>query len=488
MNVTKATAAHGTVALVSSQAGYLFIGYFVVVLLAREFGPVLYGTYGVIMSVLVWMEQSGTHAVPSATAKLLAETTTEPAELERSGLTLNMALYGFFFVALWLAAPWLADWFGIANGTFLFRVASLDLPFFGAYTAYRAIHQGKNHFFRLGATQIIYAATKLAGILLIVQFGISLEAALFVNAAATVIGLLCLLPGTAPPWQGACLEKIRPLLAVGIPIGFYHFLLSLRGWLLLWMLQIMSPDSEKAAVGVFIAALNIAKLPSLALSQITTVILPSLSRALALNNANLAGRYIHQALRFGVILNLPICLVLAAQPEALMQLIYSRDFSGGGSVLCWLVVGEALRVIHAILGTILAAAGEARKTAVVTLLSFVPYIAMLLVLISAWGSIGAAVSGAVIVALCVVVFGIMIWKQFGSLMNSRSAGNIGLAGCLMFLVFALVSQLDVLIILPYAAGLITYAASLIVFHEITRDDLATFLPWMRLKPNPVSQG
>jgi lipid-A-disaccharide synthase-like uncharacterized protein len=58
----------------------------------------------------------------------------------------------------------------------------------------------------------------------------------------------------------------------------------------------------------------------------------------------------------------------------------------------------------------------------------------------------------------------------------------------MFLVFALVSQLDVLFILPYAAGLITYAASLIVFHEITREDLATFLPWMRLKPNPVSQG
>jgi hypothetical protein len=122
------------------------------------------------------------------------------------------------------------------------------------------------------------------------------------------------------------------------------------------------------------------------------------------------------------------------------------------------------------------------------MLSFVPYIAMLLVLIPAWGAIGAAVSGALIVALCVGIFGVMIWKRFGTLMNGRSAGNIGLAGCLMFLVFALVSKLDVLFVLPYAAGLITYVASLIAFHEITREDLATFLPWMRVKPNPVSQG
>ncbi len=486
MNNANSTAAHGTIALVSSQVCFLIIGYFVVVLLAREFGPVLYGTYGVIMSVLVWMEQSGTHAVPSATAKLLAERTKERAELERSGLALNLALYVVFFIALWLAAPWLASRFGIANGTFLFRMAALDLPFFGAYTAYQAIHQGKNHFFRLGAAQIIYALSKLVGILLLIQFGISLEAALLVNAAATVVGLLCLLPGTAPPWQGACLDKIRPLLAVGLPIGFYHVLLSLRSWLLLWTLQIMSPDSEKAAVGVFFAAWNIAKVPSLALNQITTVILPSLSRALALNDTQLVGRYIHQALRFGLLFTLPVCLVLATEPDALMQWIYSRDFSGGGAVLAWLVVGEALRVFHAILGTILAAAGEARKASVVTILSFIPYIPVLVFFVPVWGGIGAAVSGALILTVCAATFGVIIWKRFGTLMNGRSAFNIGLSGCLMFLVFALVSQLDVLFVLPYAAGLIAYAVSLLSFHEITQEDFAIFLPWMRAKPSAVS--
>jgi stage V sporulation protein B len=482
MNATKATAAHGTVALVFSQGCYLIIGYFVVVLLAREFGPVVYGTYGVIMSVLVWLEQSGTHAIPAATAKLLAETGTGRGELERSALSLNLALYMGFFAALWLAAPWLASWFGIANGTFLLRLAALDLPFFGVYTAYQAIHQGKNHFFRLGATQITYALAKLAGTLLIIRFGVSLEAALLVNAAATLIGLLCLLPGIAPPWQGAALEKIRPLLAVGIPIGCYHVLLSVRTWLLLWMLQIMSAESEKVAIGVFVAAWNIARLPSLALNQITTVILPSLSRALALNNPNLVRRYIQQALRFGLIVSLPVCLILATQPDALMQWIYSRDFSGGGTVLCLLVVGEALRVFHAIFGSILEAAGEARKASIVTMISFAPYLAMLFLFIPDWGAVGAALSGAVTIAGCVLIFGIIVWRRFGTLMNGRSARNIGLAGCLMFSVFALAPKLDVLFILPYVVGLIIYLVSLFVCREITREDFATFLPWLRVKP------
>ena len=59
-------AAQGTIALVLSQGCYFFLGYLVVVVLARSFGPAAYGAYGVIMAVLVWLEQSARMAVPSA--------------------------------------------------------------------------------------------------------------------------------------------------------------------------------------------------------------------------------------------------------------------------------------------------------------------------------------------------------------------------------------------------------------------------------------
>ena len=50
----------------------------------------------------------------------------------------------------------------------------------------------------------------------------------------------------------------------------------------------------------------------------------------------------------------------------------------------------------------------------------------------------------------------MVWKRFGALMNRRSACNIGVAGGLMFLIFALLADFDALFILPYAGGLAAY--------------------------------
>ena len=496
MSVTNTEAARGTAVLVFSQSCYFSLGYFAVVFLAREFGPAAYGAYGVIMSVLVWAEESGRYAIPSATAKLVAETTADSAALERTAVILNLALYTLIFVLLWVLAPELASWFGIADGALLFRIAAIDLPFFGAYTAFRAIHQGYRHFFQLGCSQVMYALTKLVGVLFIIRFGLSVESALLVNVAATIIGLACLFPsigasrlfaGSGLRWQGRWLEQVKPLAFAAAPMGTYYFLLGLRAELILWTLQAMSPSGENAVIGVFIAAFNIARVPSMILTTVTTVILPSLSRALAVNDERLAKRYINQALRFGFILYLPVCLVFMAQPEHIMQWIYSKDFSGGGVILSLLVAGEGLRVVHAVLGAVLNGAGEARKAAIVTAVSLVPTLAMLILFIDFWGGVGAALSNAVVTLVSCVLLAVLVWRRFGMVMNKRSAWNIGMASCLMFLVFALLSILDTFFILPYAGALLAYGASLIVSQEITRQDVIAFVPSL-LKPREVSSG
>ena len=488
MTATNTDAARGTAVLAFSQGCYFVLGYLAVVFLAREFGPATYGIYGVIMSVLVWLEESGRYAIPSGAAKLVAESTNGNPELERTALALNLGLHALLFVLLWGAAPWLSSWFGIANGTFLFRIAAIDLPFFGAYTAYRAIHQGHRRFFQLGLSQIMYAFAKLAGVLLLIVFGVSLENALLVNVTATIVGLACLFPGGGLRWQGRSLEQIKPLVSAATPMGLYYFALGLRGSLILWTLQVMSPASSGTVIGLFVAAFNIARVPSMVLTTVTTVILPSLSRALAVNDEPLARRYINQALRFGFILYLPVSLILMAQPEKLMQWIYSKDFSGGGMILSLLVAGEGIRVVHAVLGAALNAAGEARKAAIVTSASLIPALGMLILFIDLWGGAGAALSSAIVTLASCVILGVLVWRRFGTLMTRRSAYNIGGAGCLMFVVFALLSNLDGVFILPYAGALATYFTFLVVFQEITRQDFAAFLPWVKLKPYEVSSS
>lgn len=87
-----------------------------------------------------------------------------------------------------------------------------------------------------------------------------------------------------------------------------------------------------------------------------------------------------------------------------------------------------------------------------------------------------------------VILGTLVWKRFGPFMNKRSAYNIGMAGCLMFLVFALLSNFEIFLFLPCAGGLVAYFAFLLVSNEITRQDVMVVVPWIRVKPYEVSGG
>jgi O-antigen/teichoic acid export membrane protein len=480
------TAARGTAALVFSRGCYFLLGYLAVVLLAREFGPTAYGVYGVIMAILVWLEESGRYAIPSATAKLLAEAPAGEAEIERSALALNLGLHVFFMLLLWGLAPWLASWLAIERGAWLIRLAAIDLPLFGLYTAVQAIHQGHSHFGRLGVSQVAYAFTKLASVLLLMLVGISLEKALLINVASTVVGLALLLPGIGVQWTGRWFSRVTPLVAVAVPIGLYYFPLMLRSSLLLGTLKILSSESEEAMIGILMAALNIARVPAFALATVIVVILPSISRALARDDRVTARHYLNQALRFFLMLFLPACFVLTAEPEWLMQFMYSKNFSGGGLLLSILVVSEGLYTMQAIMGSTLHAAGEMRKTAVVIILALLPSLIVMVLFIQIGGVVGAALSSVVTPLFGISVFSITIWRRFATLVQSRTLLNLALAGGLMFAVDACLPEIEGWGMLLHGLGLGVYLTVLVARGELTWRDIAAMVPSPRAQGQPAA--
>lgn len=145
-------------------------------------------------------------------------------------------------------------------------------------------------------------------------------------------------------------------------------------------------------------------------------------------------------------------------------------------------------MIHAILGTALTAAGEARKAALVTMVSLLPTLAMLILLIHVWGGAGAALSNALIVVISGAILGMLVWRRFKTLMNQQIVRHITLAGCLMFSLFVLLPDFGLFFLLPCAAALATYFVALIALREITRRDFAALFPWMRVESYQVSSS
>ena len=482
------SAARGTAALVLSRGCYFVLGYLAVVLLARELGPVAYGVYGVIMAILVWLEESGRYAIPSATAKLLAEAETGQDDLERSALALNLAIHVLFMLLLWGVAPWLARGLGIERGTSLIRLAALDLPLFGLYTAVQAIHQGHRQFIRLGVSQVVYALTKFAGVLVLMFIGISLELALIINIASTVVGLAVLTPRLGIRWSGSWMSRVSPLVAVAVPIGLYYFPLMLRSSLLLGTLKMVSPDGEDALIGILMAALNIARVPAFALATVVVVLLPSIARALARDDEGGARQYIHQALRFFGLLFLPGCFVLTVEPEKLMQAMYSEQFAGGGLLLAILVVSEGLYTLQAIMGSILHAAGQMRKTAVVIISILLPSVIVTVLCVHFYGVVGGAISSVVTPLFGISIFGVSIWRRFGTLINLSTLMNLVLAGVLMFGIDALLPETDGWTMLLHGIGVVVYATTLVLRGEVSWQDVMILLPGdkKRSEPEPAA--
>jgi O-antigen/teichoic acid export membrane protein len=468
-------AAHGTIVLVLSRGCYFFLGYLVVVVLARSFGPAAYGTYGVIMAVLVWLEQAARMAVPAAATKLLAESGGHWEPVERSALALNLILHMLFFAALWFAAPLLASWFGIEDGAFLIRIAAIDLPLYGVYTALQAIHQGHHRFLRIGVAEVGYALTKLLGVLVIVYLGISLVKAFVVNALTTLVGIALLLPRTRLWSTGDWLAFVRPIAVLAAPMGLHALALLLTSSLDLWILQIMLAGTQAATVGLYLAALNIARVPGFALSAVAAVLLPSVSQANALNDRALVERYINQALRFFLMTYLPVLVVLAAMSEEVMLLVYGSEFGGGGALLPILVIAHGFWALHAILSSVLIALGRVGEIALVSAAAIVPACAILTGAIYLHGAVGAAVASALVPATLCAIFGLFLRAQIGPFLAWRSVAKVGLASLLMYSSSIVLTHEFLGFIPLQITAMITvlvYVAVLLVSGEVTREDFA----------------
>jgi stage V sporulation protein B len=468
-------AAQGTIALVLSRGCYFFLGYLVVVVLARSFGPAAYGAYGVIMAVLVWLEQSARMAVPSAATKLLAEAGGHGEPVERSALALNLILHILFFAALWCVAPWLASWFGIDDGAFLIRIAAIDLPLYGIYTALQAIHQGHHSFLRIGVAEVVYALAKLLGVVVIVHLGISLLKAFVVNALTTLVGIAFLLPRTRFWSKAGWLGFARPIAAMAAPMGLHGLALLLTSSLDLWILQIMLAGTQEATVGIYLAALNIARVPGFALSAVAAVLLPSVSQANAVNDRALVERYINQALRFFLMPYLPVLIVLATLKEEVMLVIYGSEFGGSGMLLPILVVAHGFWALHAILSSVLIALGRVGEIAWVSAAAIMPASVIFTGAIYLYAAVGAAVASALVPAILCAIFGVILRAQIGPFLAWRSVGRIGFASLLMygshvFLAGEWAGFIPLLI--TAMIGVLIYGAALFVLGEVTREDFA----------------
>lgn len=466
----------GTAYLLVAQGVLLVTGFAVSVMLARGLGPAGFGVYGVVMSVLGWLERTLNAGVPGAAAALLSQEGKLSASVERSARLLLLCWSLPLFVFFWSGAGLMAAYFGLPEYTWAFRIAAVNIPAMALFYAYEGVLKGRRHFAAVSGLQTLQSVAKFLGVVALLAVGFSVNNAFIVHVAATVLAvavamLLWPLRGEAPN-RAAVVQILRGAL----PLTGYAVALVVLMNLSLWQLQ-HSSAAASTATGHFVASMNMTKILMVVPATTSGVLFVSLSWALANDKPELVRKYVEQAGRFALLTLLPACAVLAVDAEPVMRLLFGPEYAGSGPILVALAVAFAAVALLDIYFYVLQARGLRARALAVALLA-IPAMALL----NHWwiaraGAEGAALAAATVLVVAAAVQALQVRLAFGLLVPLAMVLRLLVASALTGALAWLWPATGLMLLPKFAVLGVFYLAALFALRELRAHDLQPFAFW-----------
>jgi len=231
-------------------------------------------------------------------------------------------------------------------------------------------------------------------------------------------------------------------------------------------------------VGYYAAVQNLARLSYQAIIAATFVVFPLVSRSTFTDDKDTTRRYIEVTVRYSLIFAAAIAVAMAANPTAVLGIVYAPDYAAiGGPALALLALGNVAFSVFAIAGTILNGAGftlYAQITAGITLAlaAIANFIAIPMALDSGHViEVAAGVTGAAMIVGAVIT-GFVVKRKLGAFLPLVSLVRILVAGAVAIAVGRFVPVHGKLMALVVAAMVaVVFLVILVVTRELGTRDL-----------------
>jgi len=452
--------------------------YVVAAILARGLGPALYGVYGIVYSFLQSTELMARLGVPQAVARMVARRGSRASRLEASGFTISLFVSLGVFVVFWLAAPLLADLFNIEeNGAWYFRIAALDIPFYGLFFILAEILGGRRDFVGKTVGYVIYCTTKVVGIILIYLLDPTVTGALLINVAASALAVLWLVWRVGWPSLRLRLAFFRPILGLALPIAVGITGTQLLGVMDLWSLNAIGVDIKDEVKGYYVAATTLARMPLVCAFVFTAVMLPSVSRAVGMGDPGLVLDTIKGALRFLLLILVPGCILIAVEAAPVLALLFSEPYAAGAPILQVLILahGTFNTLLFALTATLVAIEAQ-RVSAAIALLSVPLALLCNALLVPVFGAMGAATAALIPAVSAVAAAAFMVHRRLGPPMELSTLGRILLATLIVAVIAHFLPTQGLLVLLELAVLGVGALGLASLMGVLTVADLRPFIP------------
>ena len=423
----------GTACLMAGKAVFLVCGYTVHLVLSRYLGPQYYGMYGVIMSLLIWVELTVITGIPTAVKKYVAETSHLTAAIKKKATRMQIVHSGAVLLLLLAMAPMIAGLLGDKRLTTYLWIAGFDIPVYALFHLYAGVMNGRRDFGRQTISLVVYSLSKVTAISLLVFLGYSLTGALVGNILASLVGLAAAFlfcrsyditqaHGTAQSNDAA--QPYNTSLSAGeqadcdgsamVRFAIPIILLALTHQLLLslGLFCVKALTEDAAQTGYYTLAGMLAKAPYFIFLGLSATLFPTLVHSLSEGRSEQAKSHIKQALLMLSILAIPLAIVGSTASGTIISVCFSDTYLPAAHILSVLIIGSTFFTYLITLSAIMVADNKPYLMLGIV----VPLIALNFVLnlklIPAYGPVGAAWGTTITTMIGLVAAAAFVYYRF----------------------------------------------------------------------------
>lgn len=434
----------GAILVTAASAVFVLSGYVVNVWLGRLLGPADYGRFGIVIGVVTMLNVIQNTSVPHAVARTVAHAPELAESVLRRGAVLQLTVSILLGGGLMLAAPLIAQVLGDAELTDVARLAALTLVPYGGLALLIAFHNGTREYVRQAVSSATYAVAKAVGAVGLAHL-FQLPGAIGGYVVAALVGCLVSWRSIGPVRSTI---PYRHLIAFAAPIAIYAIASVALMSVDIFFVKAGSVDAR--AAGYYAASQSISRIPFYLMSGLAAVVLPGVAASMQRGD-EAARRTAAHAVRWSLVIVVPLVALMAPTSGALIQLLYSSEYRPGASALAILVPAIGALAISSILGGLLAGLGRPWPPAALASAGVIVTIVACVVLVPIAGVEGAAI--ATLMGSAVALLGM------AGLLVRRLPGVASFASIARVLLVAGAGSAFAALLDPSGLGLIaTYAA------------------------------
>jgi stage V sporulation protein B len=459
----------GTNQLVIAQMVFLLSGYVIHLVLGRYFGPETYGTYGVVLSLMTTINLLLIVGFPQGASKYIAAGSAIGSIIRQSTKIQTIFAIVIFAAYLGLAGV-VADALNDPSLAPYIRISAFVVPVYALYCMYNNGYlNGLRRFDKQAKTLIISSVVKMGAVFALVFLGLGVNGAIFGYLAAAIVGLFLAWRYLGTVARSAASFDLKKLLKFGIPATILSVSIFLLINIDLFMVKAILQDN--VSTGYYTSAGMLAKIPYYIFTGLSLIVLPSISRSVAINDVAMLRSYIRQAMRHMLILLLPLVLVISATSSELISLVYSSAYIDAARPLSLLIVGLGLLSIFLMLTNIIMGSGKPKIAMLLGLLMVPLDVGLNLWLIPHHGLMGAAIATTATVACGALVALAYVLLKFRTLGSMKSFVRIGVTSGAIYGIVLQFSIDPVFLPLLYITLAAVYLGALFLTGEASRNDL-----------------